>query len=36
MFTLSLPPLAAACQSIGIVGLGFVVVAVLVAEAVER
>lgn len=34
--TLALPTLVAACQSIGVVALGFLVVAVLVVEAVQR
>lgn len=36
MLTLSLPPLVAACQSIGLVALGFVVAVVLVLEAVDQ
>ena len=36
VLTFTLPTLAAAGQSIGLVGLGFVVVAVLVVEAVQR
>ena len=36
MLTLSLPPLVAACQSIGLVALGFLVAVVLVLEAVDQ
>lgn len=36
VLTLTLPPLVAACQSIGLIGLGFLVAAILVVEAVER
>lgn len=32
VLTFTLPPLVAACQSVGLVGLGFVVTAVLVVE----
>ena len=36
VLTFTLPPLVAACQSIGLVGLGILVAAILVMEAVER
>lgn len=32
VLTFTLPPLVAACQSVGLVGLGFVVTTVLVVE----
>ena len=32
VLTFTLPPLVAACQAVGLVGLGFVVTAVLVVE----
>ena len=36
VLTFTLPPPVAACQSIGLVGLGFLVATLLVIEAVER
>lgn len=36
LLAIALPPLVAACQSIGLIGLGFVGAAILVIEAVER
>lgn len=36
LLALALPPLVAACQSIGLIGLGFLVAAILVIEAIER
>ena len=36
LLALALPPLVAACQSIDLAGLGLVVAAILVIEAIER
>ena len=36
LLAIALPPLVAACQSIGLIGLGFLVAAILVIEAIER
>lgn len=36
VLTFSLPPFVAACQSLGLVGLLFLVAGILVVEAVER